>query len=64
VIIVSFADKAKASQYIYQYTKGNYDRIGLLTPKGDKEQYKQIASDAGLSLNAWIVAAMEEKRDK
>jgi hypothetical protein len=41
-----------------------YDRVGLMLYKGDKEQYKQIASDAGLSLNAWIVAAMEEKRGK
>jgi predicted HicB family RNase H-like nuclease len=61
---MSFSDKAKASQYIYGYTKDNYDRISLMVSKGDKDKYKALADAAGQSLNAWIVEAMEEKRAK
>lgn len=58
---MAFADKAKASQYIYQYTKGKYDRISLMVIKGDKAKYQAAADAAGQSLNAWIVDAIEAK---
>jgi hypothetical protein len=42
-----------------------YDRINIAVKKGDKAKYQATANAAGYpSLNAWIVAAMEAKRDK
>ena len=42
------------SDYIYKYTRENYDTIKAMTPKGTKEKMKQIASARGLSVNALL----------
>lgn len=42
------------SDYIYKYTRENYDTIKAMTPKGTKEKLKQIASARGLSVNALL----------
>ena len=44
-----------------KYNGANYDRIALSVPKGDKERYKAAAEARGMSLNQFIVAAIEEK---
>lgn len=56
---MGFADKAKASKYIYEYTRDTYDRVNLLLPKGTKEQIKDAAG--GESVNAWIADAVAAK---
>ncbi len=45
-----------------KYAENNYDQVRLLVKKGEKEQLQKIAEESGLSLNAWINAAIEEKR--
>jgi len=42
------------SDYIYKYTRENYDTIKAMTPKGTKEKLKQTASARGLSVNALL----------
>ena len=39
----------------------NYDRINLIVPKGQKETIKQHADKYGMSVNAFIQKAIEEK---
>lgn len=44
-----------------KYVKENYDRIEIKVSKGTKEQYKLEASKVGLSLNAFVVQAIENE---
>ncbi len=41
-----------------KYNKANYDRIILYVKKGVKAEYAAIAEEAGMSLNAFINAAV------
>lgn len=57
----------KASQRaVNKYMKENYDRVNLTMPKGKKEAVQAHAGQLGLSVNAYINAAIDEKmqRDK
>lgn len=47
----------KATQ---KYIKNNYEEIKIRVPKGKKDQYKELASKKGLSLNSFVVDLMEE----
>ena len=47
----------KATQ---KYIKNNYEEIKIRIPKGKKEQYKQLASKKGLSLNSFVINLMEQ----
>lgn len=51
---------------VQKYTKNNYDRLNILTPKGKKEEIKQHAKEYGESLNAFVNRAIDEtiKKDK
>lgn len=43
------------SEYIYNYTKDNYDTIKVLTPKGTRDKLKAEADRRGLpSVNALL----------
>lgn len=46
----------KFDQFKYQneFNKQKYDRITILLPKGEKEELKKAATDAGVSLNEYI----------
>lgn len=44
-----------------KYVKENYDRLDLKMAKGKKEQYKLEATKVGLSLNAFVVQAIENE---
>ena len=44
------------------YNARNYDRINLSIPKGLKEEWQASAQQAGLSLNAYILEAVEARR--
>lgn len=47
-----------------KYSAKAYDRINYAVPKGKKEEYKRYAEKEGLSLNAFITEAIEEKISK
>lgn len=46
--------------YKNQFNAEHYDRIHLAVPKGMKEVFKQLASDKGMSLNAYIIDLMHQ----
>lgn len=48
-------------KYQNEYNKQKYDRTTIMTPKGKKEQIKAAASAAGMSMNEFIISAIEEK---
>ena len=51
----------KASQRaVNKYMKENYDRINLTMPKGKKEKIQDHAVRHGLSVTAYINAAIDE----
>lgn len=55
----------KASQKaVNKYMKSNYDRINLTMPKGKKEVVQAHASNYGLSVNAFINLAIDEKIER
>lgn len=49
-----------------KYNAANYDRLYPVVPKGRKAVYEAAAKAAGMSLNEFITAALDEKveRDK
>ena len=44
-----------------KWITANLDRINLTMPKGKKELLKAVADDCGLSVNAFINQAIDEK---
>lgn len=44
-----------------KYNKANYDRLEIKAAKGKKEQYKLEAAKVGLSLNSFVVQAIENE---
>lgn len=55
----------KASQRaVNKYMKENYDRINMTMPKGKKEEIQAHAALHGLSVNAYINQAIDEKMAK
>ena len=50
----------KFDQFKYQnaYNKEKYDRVTAFVPKGVRSKMKQRASDLGMSLNKYIIAAV------
>lgn len=53
----------KFNQIEYQnnYKRKKYDKIEVLVPKGEKEEIKQAAKAAGLSLSAYIYNATKKE---
>lgn len=51
----------KATQ---KYIKNHLDNIMIRVPKGKRDFYKSLAAQAGLSLNQFIVDAMNEKAER
>lgn len=54
---VSKAQQASVNKYV----KNNYDRINVTFPKGQKDIIKKAAASCKLSVNAYIVSAVNEK---
>lgn len=51
---------SKRTDYKNQYAKENYDRVGLMLPKGMKEQIKAHLIESGnKSINAFIIRTIE-----
>ena len=56
---------SKAQQKAVQkYIKDKYDRVVLTMPKGKKEVVQASAARHGLSVNAYINAAIDEKIER
>ena len=56
---------SKAQQKaVNKYVKENYDRINVTMPKGKKEEIQDHAIRHGLSVTAYINAAIDEKMAK
>ena len=54
------AQKAATQKYLGEKT----DDIRIRTPKGTKDRWREAATAAGVSLNRYIVDAVEEKIEK
>jgi hypothetical protein len=48
---------------VNKYMKNNYDRLNINVLKGRKDELKQYAVESGLSLNAFIMKAVDEMLD-
>ncbi len=58
---MAYKDKANAIKYNNEFIKQAYDRINLTIPKGMKTEWQAAAKRAGISLNAYILEAVEAK---
>ena len=47
-----------------EYNKENYEQIKMNVPKGTKEKIKVAAEKEGKSMTAFIMEAVNEKRNK
>lgn len=61
---MAYKSKEDAMKYNNQFNRQKYDRIGLMVPKGQKEQIQAAASRQGQSLNAYIVCAVNERMER
>ena len=57
-------DKTEKSAYRNNWIAEKLDRINLTMPKGKKEKVKEAADRVGLSLNAYINLAVDERMKK
>ena len=53
-----------ALEYIRKYNAEKYDQISFRVPRGEKERIKEAADQAGMSMAAYIMSAVEEKISK
>lgn len=56
--------KKNKMKYIDNYNRETYDQIQLRAPKGMKERMEEAARAAGVSRQAFILNAIEEKLDQ
>ena len=54
-------EKQEKSAYRNSWIAEKLDRVNLTMPKGKKEQVKETADRLGLSLNAYINLAIDER---
>ena len=47
-----------------KYEAKAYDRLSIVLIKGKKEEIQAAAAAAGLSVNAWVSQAIEDKLQK
>ncbi|ALS26941.1 hypothetical protein IJ21_15370 [Paenibacillus sp. 32O-W] len=47
-----------------KYNASNYDRLYPYVPKGRKKEYEAAAKKANMSLNEFIIEALEEKVER
>lgn len=58
------ATSKAAQRAVNKYMKENYDRVNLTMPRGKKEDVQAHATRQGLSVNAYINAAIDEKMER
>ncbi len=51
--------KKEKQKYINDWKKENQDRVTFMVEKGKKDYYKAIAKEKGLSLNQFVIQAIE-----
>lgn len=51
---------SKATEAKNRWNRKNYDQFLLTMQKGDKERYRDLAEAEDMSLNAYIIRAIEE----
>lgn len=51
---------ADATNYKNKFQAENYDRLYPVVPKGQKAEYQAAADKAGISLNAFMIQAMDK----
>lgn len=65
VYIWGGGDNVQTSQRKYDYDKRycreHYDQVNINVPKGARDKWKQYAKESGLSLNQFLIMAVEEK---
>ena len=49
----------KQQACVARYTKAHYDEIKIRVRKGEKEGLQALATQQGMSLNAFIIAAID-----
>lgn len=52
---------AGKTEYKNKYAAENYDRVGLMLPKGTKDIIKAAAQKSGNSINSYIAVAIGDK---
>ena len=57
-------EKQEKSAYRNSWIAEKLDRVNLTMPKGKKEQVKETADRLGLSLNAYINLAIDERMER
>ena len=57
-------EKAEKSAYRNSWIAEKLDRINFTMPKGKKEKVKEYAEKQGLSLNAYINLAIDERMER
>ena len=57
-------EKQEKSAYRNSWIAEKLDRVNLTMPKGKKEQVKETADKLGLSVNAYINLAIDERMEK
>ncbi len=49
----------KQQACVNRYMSKNYDRINIVVPKGERDRYKRIAADLGVSVNQLFINGVE-----
>lgn len=57
-------NKKKAFEYINDYNRDNYDRIGIMVKKGMKDVIKSYAKERGMSLSQFFVHCVEKEMEE
>ena len=59
-----FKDKDKETAYKHDFARAAYDRMQVLPSKADGQRIRQAATNAGQSVNAYILQAVRERMEK
>ena len=51
-------------KYANEYNRENYDKVTIMIPKGEKEQWKALAKTQGISMSEMIRRAVDEYSEK
>lgn len=50
----------KQQACVARYTKSHYDDIKIRVKKGERDKLQTLAAEQGMSLNAFIITAIEQ----
>lgn len=52
------------NKYCQQYAETHYDRLTVRLPLGGKDELKALAAAAGISVNQYIIAAINSYKEE